>query len=314
MLASVGRVAVLGSVNMDLVVQVEDLPSPGQTVVGDRLRTVPGGKGANQAVAASRLGAEVRLAGRVGSDAYGEELVRGLLEDGVEVSAIARDEEAPSGAALILVGAGGQNMIAVAPGANARVSEREVRSLVGGLEPGDVVVLQLEIPLPAVASAAEAARRAGARVILNAAPSAPVAGRPLPRSDLLVVNEAEAAEIGGEPVSDLDGAEQAAQRLAASADAVVVTLGRQGAVLWESGSCSRVAPRGVEAVDATAAGDAFVGATARALAAGWTLTEAVHLGSAAGAAAATRLGARDSLPRPRDLERLFGLVLEASHG
>jgi ribokinase len=312
MLGLVGRVAVLGSLNMDLVVQVQDLPAPGQTVVGDRLRTVPGGKGANQAVAAARLGGKVRMVGRVGSDAYGEELVEGLGEDGVDVSGIGRDGNVPTGVALILVAAGGQNMIALAPGANSRVSGDEVLRLADGLEPGDVVVLQLEVPLAAVAAAAQAARRIGALVVFNAAPGTPVAGRELPLSDLLVVNEGEAAEIGGRPVPDLDAAESAAQRLSASADAVVITMGRLGAVLWDAGSCSRVAPRHVDAVDATAAGDAFVGAVAGALAAGWSLTEAVHLGNAAGAAAATRFGARDSLPRPADLKRLFGLALEGS--
>jgi ribokinase len=310
-----GRVAVLGSLNMDLVVQVKELPVAGQTVVGDRLHTLPGGKGANQAVAAARLGAEVRMVGRVGSDAHGEELVQGLVEDGVEVSAVTRDSEAPSGAALILVAASGQNMIALAPGANGRVGDDEVEDLVQGLGGGDVVVLQLEVPLAAVVSAAERSRRAGARVVLNAAPSAPLAGRPPPRTDVLVVNEAEAAELGGEPVSDLVGAERAARRLASSsAGAVVVTMGAAGAVLLDSERVTRVPPLPVDAVDATAAGDAFVGALAMALAAGWSVTEAVRLGGAAGAAAASRLGARSSLPRPADLQRLFGLDLQSARG
>ena len=304
-----GRVAVLGSLNMDLVVRVENLPAPGQTVTGDELVTMPGGKGANQAVAAARLGAAVRMAGRVGWDAHGDELIRGLAEDGVDVAGIRRDSDAPSGAALILVGAGGQNMIAVAPGANGRVGEDEVQTLVRGLRSGDVVVLQLEIPLPAVLSAAEQARRAGARVVLNAAPSAPLAGRRLPESDLLVVNEDEAADLTEAPVRDLVGAERAARRLSDSAAAVVVTMGAAGAVLWESGSSTRVPPLAVDAVDATAAGDAFVGAVAMGLAAGWSLRETVRLGSAAGAAAAGKVGARSSLPRPSDLERLFGISL-----
>jgi ribokinase len=307
-----GRVAVLGSLNMDLVVQTKELPVPGQTVVGDRLHTLPGGKGANQAVAAARLGAEVRMIGRVGSDAHGQELIRGLVEDGVEVSAVTRDREEPSGAALILVAAGGQNMIALAPGANGRVGEEEVEALVRELNGGDVVVLQLEVPLQTVLSATQRARRAGARVLLNAAPSTPLAGQPPPLTDLLVVNEAEAAELAGEPVGDLAGAERAALRLAASAAAVVVTMGAAGAVLWESGKATRVPAPAVDAVDATAAGDAFVGALAMALAAGWNVTEAVRLGAAAGAAAASRLGARSSLPRPADLDRLFGLDLQSA--
>jgi ribokinase len=312
MLAGMGRVAVLGSLNMDLVVRVEALPAPGQTVTGGELLTVPGGKGANQAVAAARLGAGVRMVGRVGSDAHGEELIRGLVEDGVDVSAVTRDTHAPSGAALILVGSGGQNMIAVAPGANGRVGDEEVQALVEGLGSGDVVVMQLEIPLPAVVSAAEQARLAGARVLLNAAPSTTLADRAIPESDVLVVNEAEAADLTGTPVRDLVHAERAARRLGASAAAVIVTMGGAGAVLCESGRSTRVAPMVVDAVDATAAGDAFVGAVAMGLAAGWSLQESVRVGSAAGAAAAGRLGARSSLPGPPDLERLFGLRLPST--
>ncbi|MDQ6742916.1 MAG: ribokinase [Candidatus Dormibacteraeota bacterium] len=307
-----GRVAVLGSLNMDLVVRVEALPAPGQTVTGGELLTVPGGKGANQAVAAARLGARVRMVGRVGSDAHGEELIRGLVEDDVDVSAVIRDTHAPSGAALILVGSGGQNMIAVAPGANGRVGDEEVQALVEGLGSGDVVVMQLEIPLPAVVSAAEQARLAGARVLLNAAPSTTPADRAIPESDVLVVNEAEAADLTGTPVRDLVDAERAARRLGPSAAAVIVTMGGAGAVLCESGRSTRVAPMVVDAVDATAAGDAFVGAVAMGLAAGWSLQESVRVGSAAGAAAAGRLGARSSLPRPPDLERLFGLRLPST--
>lgn len=314
MLAGVAKVAVLGSLNMDLVVRVEALPAPGQTVVGESLLTVPGGKGANQAAAAARLGAEVRMVGRVGADGHGEELVRGLAADGVDVSAITRDPDAPSGAALILVGGGGQNMIAVAPGANGQVGEEEVVALVQGLEAGDVVVMQLEVPLQAVASAAERARQAGATVLLNAAPSTTVAGPALPESDLLVVNETEAADLTGTPVRDLVGAERAARRLADSAAAVVVTMGGAGAVLWEAGDTTRMRPLEVDAVDATAAGDAFVGAVAMALAAGWNLSEAVRVGSAAGAAAATRMGARSSLPTRPDVEQLLGDRLPPAPG
>jgi ribokinase len=308
-LAEVGRVAVMGSLNIDLVVRLDSLPTPGQTALGDALLTVPGGKGANQAAAAARLGAEVRMVGRVGSDSYGETLLAELSRDGVDVSGVCRDSEAASGAALILVDRNGQNMIAVAPGANSRVGEAEVETLVGGLEEGDVVVLQMEIPVDVVTAAAEGARRAGARVLLNAAPSAPLAGKPMPPCDLLIVNESEAAELTGMPVADLDAAERAAERLAESAGAVVVTMGAAGAVLWEPEEPARVPPLTVEAVDGTASGDAFVGAIALGLATGWSLREAVHLGSAAGAAAASKLGARSSLPHPADLDRLFGLSL-----
>jgi ribokinase len=290
----VGRVAVLGSINMDLVIRVRALPRPGDTVLGDRLLQFAGGKGGNQAVAAARLGAEVRMFGRVGTDAFGDELLRGLEDDRVDISGVARDVDEPSGAALIVVEEGGQNTVTVAPGANGRVGEAEVRGLSTSLSPKDIVVLQLEIPLDAVHAAVDAAGRTGARIVLNAAPASTLAT--LPEVDVLVVNEGEAGALSGVAVSDLASAEAAAAVLARSARAVVVTLGAAGSVLWEAGSVSRFEPRRVKAVDATAAGDAFVGALAYGLATGKALPEAVELGGAAGAVAVTRMGARSSLP------------------
>ena len=283
---------------MDLVVQVRRLPRPGDTVVGDRLLTIPGGKGANQAVAAARLGGKVRMVGRVGADEAGRLLVEGLRDDGVDVEAVAVDEREPSGAALILLEDGGENMITVAPGANARVGRDDVSRLSASLTPGDVLVTQLEIPLDTVLDAVAAAQRAGARVVLNAAPSEPLAGHRVPEVDVLVVNESEADALGG------------ADRLRGPR-AIVVTLGAEGSVLYADGRETRIGARLVDAIDATAAGDAFVGALAFALAAGSSLIDAVRLGNAAGAAAATKLGARPSLPTREDLERLFGPMVHA---
>jgi len=302
----VARVTVLGRINMDLVVRVPALPRPGDTVLGGRLLTLHGGKGANQAAAAARLGADVRMVARVGGDAFGQDLLRGLREDGIDVSGVACDPSEPSGVALIVVDDGGQNTVTVAPGANAGVGEAELARLSAGLERADVLVLQLEVPLPAVRAAVAAARAAGALVVLNAAPAQPLAGQAIPDVDVLVVNEGEAAQLSGLPVGDSESAEAAAARLGQSARAVVITLGAAGSVLWEAGRTSRVAARPVRAVDATAAGDAFVGAAAFGLAAGWPVMDAVQLGGAAGAAAATKLGARTSLPTRSDLNRLFG--------
>ena len=281
---------------MDLVVRVPELPRAGDTVLGDRLLTIPGGKGANQAVAAARLGAAVSMIGRVGSDAFGAELVKGLEADGVDTSGIAVDAAEPSGVALIVVDGSGENQITVAPGANGAVAEPEIGRLRHGLTREDVVVLQLEIPLPAVHAAIAAARDAGARVILNAAPSGALAHQEVPNVDVLIVNEGEAEELGG--VS-----------LARSVGALVVTLGAAGSALYEKDRVTKVEPQKVDAVDATAAGDAFVGAVAFALTRGSSLVEAVRLGGAAGAAAATRVGARPSLPAAADLRRLFGMEL-----
>ena len=284
---------------MDLVVRVARLPKPGDTVLGERLLTIPGGKGANQAVAAARLGAPTRMVGRVGADAFGKELLAGLREEGVNVEAVAVEPAEPSGAALIVVEEGGDNIITVAPGANGMVGEREVSLLRDELRSGDVLVLQLEIPTGTVLAAVRAGRAAGARVVLNAAPSAGLVDRAMPAVDVLVVNESEAADLGG------------AERLRAEVAAVVVTLGAKGSILYEDGRETEIEARRVDAVDATAAGDAFVGALAFAMARGSSLIEAARLGSAAGAAAATRVGARPSLPTPADLERLFGLMVGA---
>lgn len=304
------RVAVLGSLNMDMVMRVPALPRPGETVLGDRLLRLPGGKGANQAAAAARLGARVRLIGRVGADAFGEELATGLEADGVDVSGVARDDVEPTGAALIMVESGGQNLIAVAPGANGRVGDAEVGRLLDRLGTGDVVVLQLEVPLPTVLAAAAAARRADLVVVLNAAPSGHLATHSLPEVDLLVVNETEAADLTGVPIPGVEAAAAAAEQLGRRAPAVAVTLGAAGAILWEQGHATHIDPLPVEAVDVTAAGDAFIGAAALGMSEGWNILEAVRLGAAAGAATVSRVGARSSLPRPGDLHRLFGIDLE----
>lgn len=288
----------LGSINMDLVVRVSELPHPGDTVLGDRLHTIPGGKGANQAVAAARLGARVRMIGRVGADAFGAELVAGLREDGVDTSGVAVDASEPSGAALIVVDRTGQNTITVAPGANSAVGDAEVKQIRRGLRTGDVLVLQLEIPLPTVLAAIEAAREAGARVILNAAPSAALAGRQVPNVDLLIVNEGEADALGGPSLRE-------------SVAALAVTLGAAGSIVYEKDRETRIEARRVVAIDATAAGDALVGAAAYSLARGSSVVDAIRLGGAAGAAAVTKLGARPSLPWPGDLKRLFSIELTA---
>jgi ribokinase len=280
-------------------VHVPNLPRPGDTVLGDRLLTIPGGKGANQAVAAARLGASVHMIGRVGNDLFGADLIAGLQDDHVDTSGVTVDSAQPSGAALIVVDKSGQNQITVAPGANSAVGDEEVRRLRDLLRSDDVVVLQLEVPMPAVLSAITAVHDAGARVILNAAPSAPMVGLPVPDVDLYIVNEGEAQDLGE-------------TRLQRSVRALAVTLGPQGAVLYEGGLATRIDPLRVDAVDSTAAGDAMVGAAAFSLVRGSTIADAIRLGGAAGAAAVTKVGARPSLPRPDDLKRLFGIDLEST--
>jgi ribokinase len=300
--ASAGSIVVLGSLNMDLVVALPRLPRPAETVAGERLQTFPGGKGANQAVAAARLGGDVKMVGRVGFDTFGDTLIRALGSDGVDTSRVQRDADESTGAALILVERSGQNMIAVAPGANARVGTPEVERVEKCLDSDSVLVLQLEIPLPAVEAATQAARRVGARVILNAAPAAALPAELLRAVDVLVVNEIEASALFGRPVETHDEAAAAGRAaLAAGVAAAVVTLGAAGAVLVDASGLSHVEAFPVTAVDTTAAGDAFVGALALALARGADLIDAVRLGAAAGAAAATHPGAQSSLPRVHEV-------------
>jgi ribokinase len=193
------RIVVLGSLNMDLVVTVPRLPQAGETVMGHRLDTFPGGKGANQAVAMARLGGQVTMVGRVGHDSFAESLIRNLQANGVESSGVSRDPDEPTGAALIVVETGGQNMIAVAAGANLAVGRAEVERAQASLRPGDLLVIQLEVPVAAIEQAVAAGRRAGASIFLNAAPARTLERSLLRQLDVLVVNEREAALLSDQP-------------------------------------------------------------------------------------------------------------------
>lgn len=300
-------VLVVGSLNMDLVVPVPRHPNPGETVVGGDLQRFPGGKGANQAVAAVRLGASVRMLGRVGSDAYGEELVRGLEAEGVDTEGV-RALDAPTGVALISVSQNGQNAIVVSPGANARLRPEDLEP--AAFAGAAVVVLQLETPLETVARAAQLGREAGARVLLNAAPAKPLPGALWNALDVLVVNEYEAAQLtGGSTPEDAEAALVLARELAQRAPVAVVTLGERGLVWAGAEGEGRMPAYQVEAVDTTAAGDAFVGGVAAALAASVPLEGALRFGAAAGALTATHPGAQPSLPRMEELQAM--LMVEA---
>jgi ribokinase len=309
-------ITVLGSLNTDLVVVVPRLPRPGETITGDRLRTFPGGKGANQAVAAARLGGRVRMVGRVGMDAFGESLIRNLEANGIDTSGVARDTAEPTGSATILVEEHGQNMIALAPGANATVGRAEVDRAIARIQPEDILVLQLEIPLDAVRAAIDQGRSAHAVIVLNAAPATRLEEALLSQVDVLVLNEGEAALVAGDaPESQPASKEAAAQVLrAAGVKTVVMTLGSQGALVCDEDGTRYVDPFRVDAIDTTGAGDAFVGAMSVALAAGLAADPATHFANAAGAAATTSLGAQSSLPRQSDLRRLFGVDLASLTG
>ena len=302
------RVTVLGSLNMDISVTVPRLPEPGATVLGSAARFTPGGKGANQAVAAARLGASVRMAGCVGDDDFGRRLLAALRDEGVNADDVLVTANAPTGLAMISVDHAGENIITVAPGANHEVAGEQVAAATGH---GDgILVICAEIPVPAITSALT---RAG-RCILNLAPAPPGAAAIVAAGvDWLVVNETEAAAVLGRPVSGLAGAGQAAADLvAAGARHAVVTAGAHGAALAGPDAAATIGAFRVDAVDTVGAGDTFVGALAVALAADIPAAEAVRAAAAAGATAATRPGAQAGMPRPADILATTGVAWPAA--
>ena len=300
------KIAVVGSLNMDLVTRTPRIPSPGETILGRAFFTAPGGKGANQAVAAARLGARVSMIGRVGEDDFGNALRQTLIADGIDCTYLFPDNDARTGVASILVDDAGQNSIVVAPGANARFSPADVERAQAVIAEADVLLLQLEIPLETVIRAAELARAHDVAVILNPAPARPDLADLLPLADILIPNESEAALLTGLPADAAIAAESAVAGLQArGADIVILTLGAQGALLAQGASRERIPAFPVEPVDTTAAGDAFVGGFAVALAEKKPLPEAVRWGAAAGGLAVTRLGAQPSLPHRQAVLQLL---------
>ena len=297
-----GRVVVVGSVNVDYVVRIGHLPRPGETVAGGVLAIHPGGKGANQAHAAARLGAAVAMIGAIGADAGGEQELAGLRQAGVDVSGLLT-VEGPSGVAMILVDDDGENMIAVAPGANGRVDGRAVTAALTGRIVADTVVLaSLEIPAPAVAAAAAAARQAGGTMVINPAPGMLLPPEVLAGS-ILTPNEGEIRLLA--PAAATEDAAISAV-LADGARAVIITRGGAGASLYEPGQPGFHVPAPhVTVVDTVGAGDAFNGALAVALSDGEPFRTAVRTAVAAGAAACTGAGARGALPTRADVAALL---------
>jgi len=300
------EVVVLGSLNMDLVVRTKQMPRPGETALGYGFTTVPGGKGANQAAAAARLGANVEMLGRVGSDAFGEAMLANLRAQGVGVAHVWRDEAAPSGIAMIVVDERGENAIVVAPGANGQVSLDDLRSWHDHLAAARYLILQFEVPLPVVRAAIALAATLGLRVILNPAPAYHLEPAFFAGVYALVVNETEAEILTGVPVCGLQGAAEAGQALHAwEVPVAIVTLGAQGAYVTSAEGAWHVPARPVQVVDTTAAGDAFVGGLTAALLRQMPLPAAVRYATCAGTLATTVLGAQTSLPNAAQVEAFF---------
>jgi ribokinase len=311
---SARRVVVIGSINMDLVCRTPMMPAPGQTVLGSDFVTVPGGKGANQAVAAARLGANVHMIGRVGSDDFGERLLNGLRQHNVNTDHVTITEGISSGVAMILVDGGGENSIVVSPGANHQLTPADVDSARELIATAAAVVLQLEIPLETVRHAIGLCQEMGVFTILDPAP-VPAKGlkRALFGVDVLTPNRSEAESLLGldhaprvRRKRPADAKQTASDLLARGAQNVVLKLGSKGAVVVGRELGFRtIKPYRVKVVDTTAAGDAFVGALATGRADGLDLLEAVKRANAAGALACEGFGAQPSLPTREALEKLL---------
>jgi ribokinase len=296
---SAARIVVVGSSNTDLIVQTDRIPKVGETVMGGDLVTAAGGKGANQAVAAARLGTAVTLVGRTGQDMFGEQTLRVLQREGMDLTHFSADPSAPGGVALIVVDTGGQNIIAVAPGANQHVTPADVQGAASAFDGCQIVLLQLEVPMETVVAAARAGRQAGATVVLNPAPASPVPEELCSLIDICTPNEHEAALITGQ--SEPEAAAQAL--LERGPKTVIVTLGAAGVLLAQAGQPpQRIPGFRVQAVDTTAAGDAFNGGLAAALARGRAVPEAVRYAQAVAALSVTRLGAQPSLPYAMEVD------------
>ncbi|MCQ3937497.1 MAG: ribokinase [Chloroflexi bacterium] len=311
-------ILVVGSLNADLVVRAPRFPQPGETLGGEDLQIIPGGKGANQAVAAARQGVKTAMLGRVGSDSFAAFLLDNLKSNNVDTSRVMPTDSA-TGAAIIVVDANGQNSIVLSPGANGRVSPADVET--ASFPDFKLLLLQLEIPAPAVLRAAQKAREHGLTVVLNPAPANPLPDELLANVDILIPNESELSLLTGMPVDDVSSAERAAKEiLKRGVKTVIVTLGGRGALLVMGAGAAHINTYKVDVVDTTAAGDAFIGGfAAKLLESGGSpadmqeqtlaLQNAVRYGCACGALAATKFGAQPSLPAKDEVEKFLNQSL-----
>jgi len=295
-------IVVVGSLNMDLVMRTPRVPVGGETLNGHEFSTLPGGKGANQAVACARLGAQVSMIGQVGEDGFGRTLRDGLIADGIDVSGIKQTSAVGTGVAMILVEDIGQNRIVLAAGANGALTPADIDGCAAVIKGAAMLVVQLEVPMPVVQRAVEIAHAAGVAVLLNPGPAAPLPESIWPLVDILVPNETEASLLSGVTVSDASSAYAAARIFRQrGVNCVLITLGANGVAVIDDAGERHLPAHVVKAVDTTAAGDTFIGGISAALVEGLTLDEAVALGQRASALCVTRHGAQPSIPYRREL-------------
>jgi ribokinase len=299
-------IVVVGSSNTDMIIQLDRIPRPGETILGGEFTVAAGGKGANQAVGAARAGGAVTLVARIGQDMFGEQAVQGFLKDGIKVDYVFKDKASPSGVALIFVAKDGENSIAVASGANGKLSPTDVKKAKAAIQQAALLVMQLETPLETVQAAAELGAAQGVRVILNPAPARPLPDELLRQVSILTPNETEAEMLTGVKVRDERSAGKAAAILRAKGvSTVIITLGPRGAFVANQEGTQLVPGFKVNPVDTTAAGDIFNGALAVALAEQKPIFEAVRFANAAAALSVTRLGAQPSAPRRKEIEKFL---------
>ena len=297
------KIVDVGSCNTDMVINMERLPLPGETLLGGKFFMNAGGKGANQAVAAARLGGKVNFVAKVGNDPFGMRSIDQYKAEGIGTKHVVVDKEHPSGVALILVDAHGENSIAVASGANAHLLPEDIDQAKGTIEDCDILLMQLETPMETIEHAAQMAKRAGGKVILNPAPAHSLPESLLANLYMLIANETEAEYISGTRITDMDSVARAADIIChRGVENVVITLGSKGAFIKERDTYHQVPALKVKAVDATAAGDTFCGAVCVALAEGRGIIEAVTFANRAAAVTVTRMGAQSSLPYRREVE------------
>ncbi|MEI7947262.1 MAG: ribokinase [bacterium] len=300
------QIIVVGSSNTDMIIKLDHIPRPGETILGGEFVTAAGGKGANQAVAAARAGGKVTFVARVGRDMFGDQAIAGFEKEKINTDHVSRDKSRPSGVALIFVAKDGENSIAVAGGANNGLSATDVKKAKANIADAGMLIMQLETPLETVQAAADVAAKAGVRVILNPAPARVLPDELLKKISIITPNETEAELLTGINVDSDQAAAQAADKLLArGVKTVIITLGSRGAFVVGDGVRKLVPGFKVKAVDTTAAGDTFNGALAVALVEGQALTNAVRFANAAAALSVTRLGAQTSVPTRKEIEKML---------
>jgi ribokinase len=303
-----GQVTVVGSLNMDLVIRTPRMPLPGETIKGYDFHVIPGGKGANQAVAVARQGAQVTMIGRVGDDDFGRAQQRCLRQENIDLSFLTIDPQQATGVAIITLDEAGQNNITLSAGANGTMTVRHIESAQEAIKSADMLLCQLEVPLESVTRAIEIASESSVPVLLNPAPAYQLTRSLLAKVTYLIPNETEASLLTGIEVKDIDSAKVAARQLQQlGVQTVILTLGANGAVVAHAGDCVHEPAIQVNVVDTTAAGDAFVGSFAVAVTEGKSVLEAVKFAKHAAALTVTKLGAQPSIPTRQEVERFIAL-------